>query len=118
MKILYNSKFLQHNPDTYAEGRYRIEEFTSQTEEVDSNGETYITQVHSESHLKLVRDTCMNHQVLAEVYLSPESYHAACSAVDTAISKAEEFKPDVVGDSAGFDPSLNFHKPFIPLDHL
>ncbi len=81
MDILFNSKFLQHNPGSDAEGPYRIEAFKPQTREVNSNGEQYITLVHSESHHKLVRDACMQHQVLAEVYLSPESYEAACSAV-------------------------------------
>ena len=31
----------------------------------------------------------MNHQVLAEVYLSPESYQAACSAVGLTVMAAE-----------------------------
>ena len=71
MKILFNSKSLQHNSDSLVEGRYRIEGFTSSIEEVDSNGEEFITLVHSESYLSMVRDACINHQVLAEVYLSP-----------------------------------------------
>jgi acetoin utilization deacetylase AcuC-like enzyme len=105
MKILFNSKFLLHNPDSYAEGRYRIEEFPSQTEEVECNGEAYITLVHSESHLKLVHDTCMNHQILAEVYLSPESYQAACSAVGLTVMAAER------GDFAVVRPPGHHAKP-------
>ena len=89
MDILFNSKFLLHNAESYAEGRYRIEDFASNTEEVDHNGEPYITLVHSESHLGLVRDACMNYRVLAEVSLSPESYQAACSAVGLAVLAAE-----------------------------
>ena len=105
MKILFNSKFLLHNTDSYAEGRYRIEEFAPQTEEVESNGEAYITLVHSESHQKLVLNACMNHQVLAEVYLSPESYQAACSAVGLALLAAEK------GDFAVVRPPGHHAKP-------
>ena len=89
MKILFNSKFLQHNSDSLAEGRYRIEEFASSVEEVDRDGEEFITLVHSERYLRMVRDACMDRQVLAEVYLSPESYEAACSAVGLAVLAAE-----------------------------
>jgi len=105
MKILFNSKFLLHNPDSYAEGRYRIEEFPSQTEDVDRNGEAYITLVHSESHKKLVLDACMNRRILAEVYLSPESYQAACSAVCMTIMAAER------GDFAVVRPPGHHAKP-------
>jgi len=90
MDILFNSKFLLHNEESFAEGRYRIESFVSQTREVDSNGEPYITLVHSESHLNLVREACKNYQVMAEVSLTPDSYQAACSAVGLAIMAAEQ----------------------------
>lgn len=89
MNILFNNKFLLHNTDSYAEGRYRIEDFASRSGEIDLNGEPYITLVHSESHLAMVRDACMKSKVLAEVNLSPESYHAACSAVGLAITASE-----------------------------
>ena len=105
MKILFNSKFLHHNPGSYAEGPYRIEEIADQTDEVDSNGETYITLVHSGSHLELVREACMNNRVLAEVYLSPESYDAACSAVGLAVMAADQ------GDFAVVRPPGHHAKP-------
>jgi acetoin utilization deacetylase AcuC-like enzyme len=105
MKILFNSKFLLHNTDSFAEGRYRIEEFSSQTEEVDYNGEAYITLVHSESYQKLILDACMNHRILAEVYLSPESYEAACSAVGLTVMAAER------GDFAVVRPPGHHAKP-------
>jgi len=89
MKILFNSKFLRHNSDSLVEGQYRIQEFASSVDEVDSNGEEFITLVHSAPYLSMVRDACMNSQVLAEVYLSPESYGAACSAVGLAVMAAE-----------------------------
>ena len=90
MEILFNSKFLDHNPGSFAEGPYRIEAFQSEVREVDNNGEAYVTLVHSESHLEMVRDACIKHQVLAEVSLTPESYEAACSAVGLTIMAAEQ----------------------------
>jgi acetoin utilization deacetylase AcuC-like enzyme len=135
MNILYNSKFLQHNPGSYAEGPYRIEEFAMLARESDSdagsdnnaepdsnaepesitesdinaepdrNGEEFITLIHSESHLELVREACMNNHVLAEVYLSPESYDAACSAVGLAVMAAEQ------GDFAVVRPPGHHAKP-------
>jgi acetoin utilization deacetylase AcuC-like enzyme len=105
MKVLFNSKFLQHNPGSFAEGPYRIEGFTTGSKEVDLNGEAYIPLVHSESYMELVRDACMNHQVLAEVYLAPESYDAACSAVGLAVMAAEQ------GDFAVIRPPGHHAKP-------
>jgi acetoin utilization deacetylase AcuC-like enzyme len=105
MKVLFNSKFLLHNPGSYAEGPYRIEEFASRTEEVNYNGESYITLVHSESHRKLVRDACMARHELAEVWLSPESYDAACSAVGLSILASEQ------GDFAVVRPPGHHAKP-------
>ena len=105
MDILFNSKFLNHNPGSYAEGPYRIEDFVSKTRDVDRNGEELITLVHSEAHLELVRKACMNHQVLAEVYLSPESFDAACSAVGLAVMAAEQ------GDFAVVRPPGHHAKP-------
>ena len=105
MDILFNSKFLKHNPDSYAEGPYRIEEFRGSCKEVDLNGEAYINLVHSESHIELVREACMNHQVLAEVYLAPESYQAACSAVGLSIMASEK------GDFAVVRPPGHHAKP-------
>ena len=105
MDILFNSKFLRHNPGSYTEGPYRIEEFISQTREIDLNGEIYIALVHSESHLKAVRDACKDHQILAEVHLSPESYDAACSAAGLAVMASE------LGDFAVVRPPGHHAKP-------
>lgn len=90
MKILFNSKFLPHNPGSFAEGPYRIEAFLHHTEETDRDGEDYITLVHSKAHLESVRDACTNEGVLAEVNLSPLSYEAACSAVGLSVLAAEQ----------------------------
>lgn len=90
MNILFNKKFLPHNPGSFADGPYRIEAFLNQTEEMDLDGESYITLVHPESHLKAVRKACQDHQVLAEVHLSPLSYEAARSAVGLSILAARQ----------------------------
>ncbi len=105
MEILFNSKFLNHNPGSSAEGPYRIEAFQSEVREVDNHGEAYVTLVHSKSHLKMVRDACMKHQVLAEVSLTPESYEAACSAAGLTIMAAEQ------GDFAVVRPPGHHAKP-------
>lgn len=90
MKILFNSKFLPHNPGSFAEGPYRIEAFLHHTKETDCDGEGYITLVHSKNHLESVRDACNNKGELAEVNLSPLSYEAACSAVGLSVLAAEQ----------------------------
>ncbi len=105
MKILFNSKFLHHNPDSFAEGPYRMEAFLSRTDEVDADGESFINLVHSKKHLQQVRNACMNRQVLAEVQLLPESYEAACSAVGLTIMAAEQ------GDFAVVRPPGHHAKP-------
>ncbi len=105
MDILFNSKFLKHNRGSTAEGPYRIEGFISKTKEVDKNGESNITLVHSESYLRLVREACNDHQILAEVQLSPDSYDAACSAVGLTVLAADQ------GDFAVVRPPGHHAKP-------
>jgi len=90
MKILFNKKFLDHNPGSFAEGPYRIEAFTEQYQDTEHNGEEYITLVHSERHLDLVKNACSSQQVLAEVYLTPQTYEAAISAVGLSVLAAEQ----------------------------
>ncbi|MEN8202898.1 MAG: histone deacetylase [Bacteroidota bacterium] len=90
MKILFNNKFLSHNPGSFAEGAYRIEAFLYKTEETDRDGEAYITLVHSEAYLDSVRDACFNNEVLAEVQLSSLSYAAARSAVGLSVMASEQ----------------------------
>jgi acetoin utilization deacetylase AcuC-like enzyme len=105
MEVLFHSKFLRHNPGSYAEGPYRIEEFKKSALDVDRNGEGDLMLVHSESHVNLIRDACTNRQVLAEVYLSPESYDAACSAAGLTVMAAEQ------GDFAVVRPPGHHAKP-------
>jgi len=90
MKILFNRKFLNHNPGSFAEGPYRIQDFPGNVEDVDRNGEESITLVHSDKHLELIKAACTSNQVVAEVYLSSASYDAACSAAGLAIMASEQ----------------------------
>ena len=105
MKILFNSKFLEHNPGSYAEGPYRIQDFVGMGEEADADGEPFVTLVHTEAHVQLVRNACINREVLAEVYLTPDSYKAACAAVGLSILAAEQ------GDFAVVRPPGHHAKP-------
>lgn len=89
MKILFNKKFLQHNPDSYAEGNYRIADFTD-IEDTKAHGEEFLTLVHNPDYIESVRDKCNNNSYLAEVQLSPESWEAAMTAVGLTIMASEQ----------------------------
>ena len=89
MKVLFNSKFLNHNVDSEAEGAYRIEQFPKTYEDRDRNGEEYITLVHSENYKELIKEACMNNEMQAEVQLTSSSYEAAISAVGLAVQASE-----------------------------
>lgn len=90
MDILFNSKFLDHNDGSFAEGPYRVEAFRSRTGEDESDGEEFITLVHSDSHLNRVRDASSRFQVMAEVQLTPRSYEAARSAVGLTVLASQQ----------------------------
>jgi acetoin utilization deacetylase AcuC-like enzyme len=105
MKILFNQKFLDHNPDSYAEGPYRIVEFPEFYEDKYLDGEEYITLVHSKDYLELIKNACVNREVLAEVYLSPNTYDAAITAVGLTVLAAEQ------GDFAVVRPPGHHAKP-------
>ncbi|MFH1319514.1 MAG: hypothetical protein ABII90_02520 [Bacteroidota bacterium] len=90
MKTLFNNKFLDHNPQSYGEGAYRIVDFVDQSDEIESNGEKYITLVHSEKYLGEIKEACKFGSMLAEVSLSPGSYEAACIAVGLTILASQQ----------------------------
>lgn len=89
MNILFNNKFLLHNPDSFGEGPYRIEEFKGNVKETEYNGEEYITLVHSEAYKEQIKQACMHGGILAEVGVSPQSYEAACLAVGLTVMASE-----------------------------
>jgi len=90
MKILFNSKFLLHNPDSFGEGPYRIADFKDTVKETERDGEQYITLVHSEGYKEQIKKACMSGGILAEVELSPQSYEAACLAVGLTVLASEQ----------------------------
>ena len=90
MKILFNKKFLNHNPNSFDEGAYRIRDFNNSIEETEHNGEKYITLVHTKEYIKEIQEASMCYSLLAEVELSPESYEAALLAVGLTILASEQ----------------------------
>jgi len=90
MNILFNSKFLLHNPDSFGEGPYRITDFKNTVKETERDGEQYITLVHSEAYKEQIKKACMNGGILAEVEISPQSYEAACLAVGLTVLASEQ----------------------------
>ena len=86
MRVLFNKKFLEHNPDEQlAEGSYRLGEFPENFEDEDVDGEPYLTLVHPESYVNQIRESCFNNETLAEVHLSPASWEAAKTAVGLSV---------------------------------
>lgn len=89
MKILFNKTFLKHNPVSEAEGAYRIGDFTD-IEDTVVNGEEYISLVHSDEYIIRIREGCDRSGILAEVFVSPDTYKAACLAVGATILASEQ----------------------------
>jgi len=90
MKVLFNKKFLNHNPNSFGEGAYRIKDFVNENNDIDSNGEKYITLIHSKDYLQEIREACRQYSFLAEVELSPESLDAALTAVGLTVLASEQ----------------------------
>jgi len=111
MNILFNSKFLEHNKESEAEGAYRIRQFHDKYENADSNGESFINLVHTEKHKNLIHDACMNNDTAAEVELTPTSYEAAISAIGLTVKASEQGDFAVVrppGHHAGIERAAGF----------
>ncbi|MCK5840418.1 MAG: hypothetical protein KAG99_11250, partial [Bacteroidales bacterium] len=89
MKILFNKKFLEHNVDSEAEGAYRIQDF-GDIPEAAYDGESFISLVHEPHYIESIKDACRNHEIEAEVELTPDSYEAAKLAVGLAVRAAEQ----------------------------
>lgn len=98
MRVLFNSKFLNHNIQSQAEGRYRIQSFPDHYADEDCDGEPYISLVHSAHYIERVKKASLNNEVMAEVQLRPESYEAMRSAVGLTLLAAEQ------GDFAAVRP--------------
>ncbi len=89
MKILFNSKFTEHNNDSAYEGSYRINDFVGEYEDSDADGEEFITLVHTEEYKDAFKNACLNRETMAEVLLGPESYEAARSAIGLTIKASQ-----------------------------
>jgi len=89
MKALFNRMFLQHNVDSDAEGAYRIKDFQNYAD-MEFDGEPYITLVHPEHYRDLIKESCFNNEYIAEIFLTPDSYRAACLAVGLTILASEQ----------------------------
>lgn len=85
MKVLFNSKFLDHNKLSIAEGSYRIANFPTKYMDTDADGEEFITLVHTEEYKERIKQACLTNETLAQVDLKPSSYEAAKSAIGLTI---------------------------------
>lgn len=89
MKVLFNKKFLNHNPNSVFEGSYRLAEFANYQEDDEADGEQFLKLVHTDFHIKRIKDACQNQETLAEIHLCAESYQAAIQAVGLTIKASE-----------------------------
>ncbi len=85
MNILFNSFFLNHNIRSEAEGAYRLEVFSGNFDDTEADGEGYISLIHSDSYRERIKRARNNNRVLAEIFLTPESYKAACLSVGLTV---------------------------------
>jgi len=111
MKVLFNSKFLNHNEASSAEGSYRIDQFPDKYENSDADGENYITLIHTEQYKEKIKQACLNNDTLAEVDLTPGSYEAAKSAIGLTIEASKNGDFAVVrppGHHAGREKAAGF----------
>jgi acetoin utilization deacetylase AcuC-like enzyme len=111
MKILFNKKFLNHNIHSDGEGAYRLSVFPEYFGDADSDGEQFITLVHTERYRDVIKKACMNKEIAAEVQLHPASWEAAVSAVGLTVMAADQGDFAVVrppGHHAGRERAAGF----------
>jgi len=111
MKILFNHKCLFHNIESEYEGAYRLEDFRDQCEDVEANGEVYLTLVHSEDYIGWIRDASRREEMIAEILMTKGSYEAACIAAGLTIAASESNDFAVVrppGHHAGRERAAGF----------
>jgi acetoin utilization deacetylase AcuC-like enzyme len=88
MEFLFNKLFLKHNPDCPGEGAYRIKDF-SDLPDTTVDGEKWISLVHSQEYIEMIKTACYHNEYLAEVRLSEISFRAACLAVGLSVRASE-----------------------------
>lgn len=87
MKILFNSKCLEHNSSNHIEGSYRIEPFRGMFEDTGSpnEGEKYLTALYPNEYIEQMRKGFLEERHIAEVNTNKATYEAACISVDLAV---------------------------------
>ena len=111
MKAIFHKKFLEHNIDSDSEGAYRLLSYMDTYEAAPWTGEPYLNLVHSERYIEYIREACERGDLVAEVYLTPASYEAACLAVGLTIQASEHGDFAVVrppGHHAGRERAAGF----------
>ncbi|MCF8228915.1 MAG: hypothetical protein K9G58_15715 [Bacteroidales bacterium] len=97
MKILFNKKFLKHNPDSLFEGSYRIKGFQD-IEDTEANGEEFLSLIHTTDYINKFKYLCNKNDYLAEVKLSKDTWEAALTAVGLSVLASDQ------GDFAAVRP--------------
>jgi acetoin utilization deacetylase AcuC-like enzyme len=87
MKILFNSKCLEHNSHNHVEGSYRIEPFKYKFEDTGSSkeGEKYLKTLYSRQYIEQMKKAFFEERHIAEVNTNSSTYEAACISVDLAV---------------------------------
>lgn len=88
MDLLFNHTFLDHNIGSAYEGSYRLKDF-SDLKNVESDGEKFLTLVHTAEYIQKIKAYSESGMAIAEVKLSPTSYKAACLAVGITLEAAD-----------------------------
>ncbi len=111
MRILFNKKMLRHNLSAHGEGDYRLKDFFNWPEDVELNGQDFLSLVYQDKYIKKIKKACENRNILAEVNLSPDSLEATYLAVGLSVLAAEQNNFAVVrppGHHAGSNQAAGF----------
>lgn len=89
MRILFNKKFLKHNPDSMFEGAYRIKDFTD-LENTEASGEEFLNLIHEKDYIEKIRKACFDGEYMAEVKMNRDTWDAALTAVGLTLLAAQQ----------------------------
>lgn len=92
MELIYNSIFLSHDKEGHPESRNRLKHFEGMRETRLTNGENYLSLVHSKEYIELVRKASeIGWGYLdADTYITSKSFEAACYAAAASVKAAED----------------------------
>lgn len=91
MKILFNKKTLQYNPQ-HIEGAYRIQKFPKffkNTPSCPKKGLKYLKLLYSQKYIDEIHSSFLNYQTIAEVKTKPEYFDIACISIHLAVQASE-----------------------------